>query len=166
MTSSNPPDFAQAWQQSMEEWTRAWTGLVQPAQEGEKPPPTPTEVWKRSSDRWLTAWSSFLEETMSRPDFAASAGQTLNRMLDVQKPMRDQSEATMQRWLEAMNMPSRSDLLRLARQLNEVNARLDELGDRVEEIQDALADLGGDEGQKESSGSRNGRATAGARRRS
>lgn len=166
MTSSNPPDFAQAWQQSIEEWTRAWTGIVQPTQEGERPPPTPTEAWKRSSDRWLTAWSNFLEESMSRPDFAASAGQTLNRMLDVQKPIRDQREATMQRWLEAMNMPSRADLVRLSRQLNDVNARLDELGDQIEELQDALADLDTGNGAEQPRKSRNGRAKSGAGRRS
>jgi hypothetical protein len=137
MTSS-PPDFAEAWRESWEEWARAWTGLVQPAAEGEKPPPTPAEAWKRSMDRWLGAWSAFLEDMSTTPAFAAASGQTLNRVLDVQKPLRDQTEATMQRWLEAINMPSRSDFVRLARQINEVNARLDEIGDRVEDIQDAI----------------------------
>jgi len=141
MTSSSPPDFAAAWRDSWEEWARAWTGLVQPTAEGERPPPTPAEAWKRSMDRWLGAWSSFIEDMSTTPAFAAASGQTLNRVLDVQKPVRDQTEATMQRWLEAVNMPSRADFVRLARQLNEVNARLDELGDRMEEIQDAVAAL-------------------------
>jgi hypothetical protein len=139
--TSGPPDFATAWRESWEDWARAWTGLVQLPAEGEKPPPTPAEAWKRSMDRWLGAWSSFLEEMSTTPTFAAASGQTLNRVLDVQKPIRDQTEATMQRWLEAINMPSRADFVRLARQINEVNARLDELGDRMEEIQDALAAL-------------------------
>lgn len=141
MAGSNPPDLAQAWQQSWEEWARAWAGLTQPVPEGEKPPPTPSEVWKRSMDRWLNAWSSYLEETMTQPEFAASAGQMLNRTLDVQKPLREGTEAAMQRWLEAVNMPSREDIIRLARGLNDVNARLDEIGDRIEQIQDALAAL-------------------------
>ena len=141
MTSSSPPDFAAAWRDSWEEWARAWAGLVQPAAEGEKPPPTPAEAWKRSMDRWLGAWSSFLEDMSTTPAFAAASGQALNRVLDVQKPVRDQTEVTMQRWLEAVNMPSRADFVRLARQLNEVNARLDELGDQMEEIQDAVAAL-------------------------
>lgn len=138
MTTSNPPDFARAWQESWEEWGRAWMALAQPAPEGEKPPPTPAEAWKRSMDRWLGAWAGFLEETTTTPAFAAASGQTLSRMLDVQKPVRDQTEAMMQRWLEAINMPSRADVVRLARQLNEITARLDELGDKVEEIQDRL----------------------------
>jgi len=138
MTTSNPPDFASAWQQSWEDWARAWTALAQPVPEGEKPPPTPTEAWKRSMDRWLSAWSNFLEESMSTPGFASASGQALNRMLDVQKPMRDRTEVTMQRWLEAANMPSRSDMIRLARQLNDITARLDELGEQVEDIQDAI----------------------------
>jgi hypothetical protein len=137
-TSSNPPDFAAVWKDSFEEWARAWAGYTQPAAEGEKPPPTPSEAWKRSMDRWLGAWSAFLEETMNTPNFAAASGQTLNRMLDVQKPIRDQTEETMQRWLEAINVPSRSDFVRLARQLNDVNARLDAITDQLEEIQDAL----------------------------
>ena len=139
MTTNKPPDFTEAWQQSWEEWTRAWTGLTTPAAPGEKPTPTPADAWKRSMDRWLTAWAGYLEESMSRPEFAASAGQTLNRVLDVQKPLREGTESAMQRWLEAVNMPSREDIVRLARQLNDVNARLDELGDRVEEIGDAVA---------------------------
>jgi hypothetical protein len=142
MTTSNPPDFARAWRESWEEWANAWAGMVQPTTEGEKPPPTPAEAWKRSMDRWLNAWSGYLEEMSTTPAFAAASGQTLNRVLDMQKPLRDQTEAAMQRWLEAINMPSRADIVRLARQLNEVNARLDELGDRVEELQDAVAALG------------------------
>ncbi|MGE0541471.1 MAG: poly(R)-hydroxyalkanoic acid synthase subunit PhaE [Dehalococcoidia bacterium] len=138
MTTSNPPDFATAWRDSFEEWARAWAGYTQPAAEGEKPPPTPSEAWKRSMDRWLGAWATFLEESMNSPNFAATSGQTLNRMLDVQKPIRDQTEETMQRWLEAINVPSRSDFVRLARQLNDVNARLDAIADQIEGIQDAL----------------------------
>lgn len=138
MTTSNPPDFAEAWRQSWEEWARAWAGLTQPPAEGEKPAPSPAEAWKRSMDRWLSAWTGVLEDAGQRPEFAASSGQALNRMLDIQKPLRDQTEATMQRWLDALNMPSRADLVRLARQVNDVNARLDELGDRIEEILDAV----------------------------
>src|SRR5262245_33634832 len=100
MTTNNPPDFAAAWRQSWEEWAQAWTALAQPVPEGEKPPPTPSEVWKRSMDRWLNAWASFLEEQTTQPAFAAAAGETLNRTLDVQKPLRDATEASMQRWLE------------------------------------------------------------------
>jgi hypothetical protein len=137
-TSSNPPDFAAVWKDSFEEWARAWAGYTQPGAAGEKPPPTPSEAWKRSMDRWLGAWSTFLEETMNSPNFAAASGQTLNRMLDVQKPIRDQTEETMQRWLEAINVPSRADIVRLARQLNDVTARLDAISDQIEEIQDAL----------------------------
>ena len=143
MTTSNPPDFAEVMRQSWEEWARAWTGLVQPPAEGEKPPPTPSEAWKRSMDRWLGAWSAYLEDMSTTPQFAAASGQALNRMLDVQKPLRDQTEVSMQRWLEAVNMPSRTDFVRLARQINEVNARLDALDDRLDEIQDALTDGGG-----------------------
>jgi hypothetical protein len=106
MTSSNPPDFVAAWRESWEEWARAWTGMIQPVAEGERPPPTPTEAWKRSMDRWLSAWSAYLEDATTQPAFAALSGQTLNRVLDVQKPLRDGTEATMQRWLEAINMPS------------------------------------------------------------
>jgi hypothetical protein len=141
MTSTNLPDFATAWRESWEEWARAWAGFVEPQQEGGRPPPTPTEAWKRSMDRWLSAWSAFLEEITTTPAFAAASGQTLNRVLDIQKPLRDQTEEAMQRWLEAINMPSRADIVRLARQLNDVNARLDQLDDRLEDIQDRLDGL-------------------------
>lgn len=139
MTSSNPADFFSIWQQSWDDWARAWTGLAQPLAQAEPPPPTPGEAWKRSTDRWLNGWSAFLEDVTTRPGFATAAGQTLNRVLDIQKPLREQTETTMQRWLEALNMPSRADLIRLARQINEVNARLDDLGDQVEEIEDRLS---------------------------
>lgn len=140
MTNSNPVDFFTIWQQSWDEWTRAWTGLLQPLAQTDSPPPTPGEAWKRSADRWLNGWSAFLEDVSTRPSFATAAGQTLNRVLDVQKPLREQTEAAMQRWLEWFNMPSRADLIRLARQVNEANARLDDLGDQIEEIRDQLAE--------------------------
>lgn len=142
MTTNNPPDFAQAWQQSWQEWASAWSHMAQPAADDQPPAPTPAEAWKRSMDRWLTAWSGFLEETMTQPDFAKAAGQMLNRTLDVQKPLRDSTETAMQRWLEAVNMPTRHDIIRLAEQVNEVNARLDDLGDRIDEIADVVATLG------------------------
>lgn len=162
MTSSNPPDFATAWKDSWEEWARAWAGYTQPVAEGEKPPPTPSEAWKRSMDRWLSAWSGFLEESMTTPEFAAASGQALSRVLDVQKPLRDQTEETMQRWLEVVNMPSRSDVIRLARQINEVNARLDEIGDRLDEIGDALADLATSRGERSAEGNAPVRARRGS----
>lgn len=142
MTTNNPPDFTQAWQQSWEEWAKAWAQLAQPVPEGEKPGPTPAEAWKRSMDRWLGAWSGYLEAATTTPEFAKAAGQLLNRTLDLTKPVREGTETTMQRWLTAINMPTRHDLIRLAEQVNEVNARLDDLGDRIEEIADAVAALG------------------------
>ena len=162
-TGSNPPDFVQVWQESWQEWLRAWTSLPEATPPGERPPPTPGEAWKRSMDRWLTAWSGFLEDRMSQPAFAAASGQALNRVLDVQKPLRDQTEATMQRWLEAMNMPSRGDLVRLARQINDVNARLDDLSDQLESIEDALAVLA-DQADTDGKSSRSTGARNGARR--
>lgn len=144
MTMSNPPDFTEAWRQSWEEWSRAWTGLA--ASTGgdtasATSTPTPAEAWKRSMDRWLNSWSTFLEETMTRPEFAAGYGRTLDTMLNVQKPLREATESTMQRALDTLNMPSRHDIVRLAGQVNEVNARLDDLSDKVDEILDALAAL-------------------------
>jgi|GEM_PF-2009084 len=151
MTNSNPPDFTEHWRQSLEEWAQAWTALAQPPAEAEqpaeggKPATTPAEVWKRSMDRWLGAWSGYLEESMARPEFIAATGKALSRSLDVQKPIKDQTEESMKRWLEAVNMPSRNDITRLARQMNDITARLDEMGDRIEELIDAVTAIrGGD----------------------
>lgn len=158
MTSSNPVNVFEIWQESWNDWVRAWTALAQPLAQAEPPPPTPGEAWKRSTDRWLNAWSTFLEDVTTRPSFATAAGQTLNRVLDVQKPLRQQTEAAMQRWLELLNMPSRADLIRLARQLNDVNARLDDLADQVEEIRDQLAEQPAVEERKSANGNSPARA--------
>ena len=62
----------------------------------------------------------------------------LDSVLNVEKPLRDQTATLMQFWLEFINMPSRQDVVRLATQLNDANARLDDLQELVESLQDQL----------------------------
>jgi len=147
MAEKSAPDFGEAWRQSWQEWASAFgafgppaarpAGDVAPAAE----PPTPTEAWKRSADVWLAAWTEYLETNMVRPEFAAGVGQSLDSMLNVAKPLGEQNDAAMQRFLRAANMPSRQDIVRLASQVNDVNARLDDLSDQMEQIGDLLATL-------------------------
>jgi hypothetical protein len=139
--NESTPSPAQLWAQAFQTWASAWSALAgQPAQGGGAPA-DPIQLWNQALDRWIEGWSAFFEETLHTPEAAAAGGRLLDALLNVEKPLRERTAATMQYWLEFLNMPTRQDLIRVLSQLNEVNARLDELLERVEELSDRLAML-------------------------
>ncbi len=135
------PSPAQLWAQAFQTWASAWSALAGQPTSGEGPPADPIQLWNQALDRWIEGWSAFFEETLHTPEAAAAGGRMLDALLNVEKPLRERTAATMQYWLEFLNMPTRQDLIRVLSQLNEVNARLDELLERVEGLSDRLAAL-------------------------
>ncbi|MER3420840.1 MAG: hypothetical protein C4290_10095 [Chloroflexota bacterium] len=139
--NESTPSPAQLWAQAFQTWAGAWSALAGQSAQGEGAPADPIQLWNQALDRWIEGWSAFFEETLHTPEAAAASGRMLDALLNLEKPLRERTAATMQYWLEFLNMPSRQDLIRVLSQLNEVNARLDELLDRVEDLSDRLAAL-------------------------
>ena len=125
----------------MTAWTDAWRGALGPGRSADVAPPDPFTLWQKSVDQWLATMTTQLEQTLQNPDTAGAGGRFLDSLLNVEKPVRERTAATMQLWLEFLNLPTRRDLIRVATQLNDANARLDELQELVETILDRLDEL-------------------------
>jgi hypothetical protein len=78
---------------------------------------------------------------LQTPEAAAISGRMLDAWLNIEKPLREQTAEAMEFWLGFFNLPSRSGLIDVAVQVNEANARLDELHDLVEALSDEVAEL-------------------------
>ena len=143
MPANAAPQPSELWTQAFKTWTDAWMAFTGQTRADDGTRRDPFALWQRSFDEWLSGWSALLEQTLSRPETAAASGRMLDQILNVERPVRERTASTMQYWLEFVNMPSRNDLLRLATNLNDANARLDSLQQQLEDPQDQVREHSG-----------------------
>lgn len=94
----------------------------------------PFELWRQVYEANERAWNSALERAMSTPAFAESQGKLLETMLQAQKAVRD----NMRTYLETINVPTREDIARLGELVVGLEEKVDQVLDRLEEVEDAL----------------------------
>ena len=140
MTTDSVPSPADLWMQAGQTWMDGWAALAGQPATGDGAPADPFRLWQRSFDQWLEGWSALFEQTLSRPETAEASGRLLDALLNIQKPLREQTATTMQYWLEFWNMPTRREQIRTAKQLNDVTDRLDEVQEQLWDLADRLAD--------------------------
>jgi Poly(R)-hydroxyalkanoic acid synthase subunit (PHA_synth_III_E) len=152
------------WRKQFEESTQAWTrlvsqapappadplafwrpvlnqGLEQWARMFSQTPLTPdlAAQWKQFLDQWIEAWSRVLNQSMHTEAFAQLMGRSLEGWLAAQAPVKKAGEQAMEQAVTALNLASRSQLPAAAKQIVELEERLE----RVEEgVQDILRRLG------------------------
>jgi poly(hydroxyalkanoate) synthase III subunit E len=145
------------WRKQFEEGTQAWTRLLT---QTPLPPTDPLAFWrpvldqglgtwarlfaqspaspdfmrqwKQFLDQWIEAWSRVLGQTMNTEAFAQLMGKSLDQFLSVQGPMKKATEQSVDAALQTLNLASRSQLTGVARQIVE-------LEERIERIEDGLA---------------------------
>jgi hypothetical protein len=128
---------AELWAQAFQTWIDGWRALAVPSAAAD-----PFQLWRRSYDQWLAAWSVVLEGMLQTPEAAAASGRMLDAILNIEKPVRERTASTMQYWLDFFNLPSNNGLQRLAVQVNDANARLDDLQEQLEDLADQVAKRG------------------------
>ena len=143
MPANPAPQPSELWTQAFKTWTDAWMALAGQTRTDDGTRADPFALWQRSFDQWLSGWSALLDQTLSTPEAAAAGGRMLDQILNVERPVRERTASTMQYVLEFLNMPSRNDLLRLATNLNDTNARLDSLQQQLEDLQDQVREQSG-----------------------
>jgi poly(hydroxyalkanoate) synthase III subunit E len=95
--------------------------------------------WKQFLDQWIEAWSRVLNQSMHTEAFAQLMGRSLEGWLAAQAPVKKAGEQAMEQAVTALNLASRSQLTAVAKQIVELEERLE----RVEEgVQDILRRLG------------------------
>jgi len=146
------------WRKQFEESAAAWTRMVGQVQA--PPPPTdPTAFWrpvlnqgieqwarlfaqtpmtpdlatqwKQFMDQWIEAWSKALGQAMNTDAYAQMMGKYLDQWLVASAPMKKAAEQQIDQALQTLNMASRSQLTAVAKQIVELEERLERMEDTL-----------------------------------
>ncbi|MGH7353586.1 MAG: poly(R)-hydroxyalkanoic acid synthase subunit PhaE [Candidatus Rokuibacteriota bacterium] len=157
--SATTNQLFEAWRRQFEEAAQTWSRMLTPS----APPPTdPTAFWrpvlnqgletwaklfaqtpvtpdlmtqwKQFLDQWIEAWSKALGQAMSSEAYAQTMGKYLDQWLVAQAPMKKAAEQQIDQALTALNLASRSQLTSVARQIVELDERVERLEDMIGEV--------------------------------
>jgi hypothetical protein len=145
------------WRRQLEESTQAWARLVGQAPSAPAAAPDPLAFWrpvlnqgleqwarlfaqtpaspelmgqwKQFLDQWIEAWSRVLGQAMGTEHFAQLLGRSLEGWLAAQAPLKRAGEQALEQTLAGLNLASRSQLTALAKQVVDIEERLE----RIEE---------------------------------
>lgn len=121
-----PPDPMAFWRPVVDQWVQAWARLLA------QTPMTPDVLtqYKQFLDQSIDAWSRALGHAMNTEGFAQLLGRYLDQWLAVYGPARKAGDQAVESALQTLNIASRSQATTLARQVVEVDERVE----RVEEM--------------------------------
>jgi hypothetical protein len=104
----------------------------------ETPKFDPFAPWKQFQGPMMDAWSKAMSEAVASDDFAKSMGDYLNSYLETSAPLQKQFEATMEKYLQGMQLPSRAEVLHLSERLTGLEMRLDDMEAKLDQILELL----------------------------
>ncbi len=127
---SQAADPAQFWRPFMDQGIAAWSKLLAQG------PVTPDLMaqWKQFLDQWIAAWGKVLEQSMGTEAFAQALGKQLEQWLSMQGPAKKAADEATEATLAALGVPSRAQVVGVARQLEDLEDRLEGLEDRLAEV--------------------------------
>jgi Poly(R)-hydroxyalkanoic acid synthase subunit (PHA_synth_III_E) len=158
---SDTTQFFDMWRKQLEESTQAWTRLVSQAQPPTTPPdptafwrpvlnqgleqwarmfaqtpasPDLMAQWKQFLDQWIEAWSRVLGQAMNSETFAQQMGRSLDGWLAAQAPVKKAVDQAVEQALVALNLASRTQLTGVAKQIVELEERLERVEDGIQAI--------------------------------
>jgi len=158
MADATPNQLFELWRKQVEESTQAWTRLVSQRAPTVGPPdptafwrpvldqgfetwaklfaqtPATPELlpqWKQYIDQWIEAWSKVLGQAMGTEQFAKLLGQSLDQFLATHGPLRRAAEQQTEQALQALQLPSRSQVTAVAKIIVELEERIERLEDSI-----------------------------------
>jgi hypothetical protein len=133
-----PPDPLAFWRPVMAQGLEAFARLF-----AQTPvPPDLAAQWKALMDQWLEAWSKAFGQAMSTEAYAQLMGQTLDQWLAAQAPARKATEQALGQALATLNLASGTQLTAVARQIVELEERLERVEDGIAAILERLEERG------------------------
>ncbi|OLB48235.1 MAG: hypothetical protein DMD98_09530 [Candidatus Rokuibacteriota bacterium] len=136
--AATPPDPTVFWRPVLDQGLQTWAKLF-----GQTPAtPELLTQWKQFLDQWIEAWSKILGQAMGTEQFAKLMGQSLDQVLVLQAPFRKAAEQHTEQALQALGLPSRNQVTGVAKQIVELEERIERLEDRIDAV---LRRLGGKE---------------------
>jgi len=121
------PDPTAFWRPVLDQGVQTWAKLFA------QTPATPELLtqWKQFLDQWIESWSKVLGQAMGTEQFAKMMGQSLDQMLVTAAPAKKVVDQQIEQALQALNLPSRSQLTAIAKQIVELEDRIDRLEDSI-----------------------------------
>jgi hypothetical protein len=146
----------EAWRKQFEESAAAWTRML-----GQSPPtatdptafwrpvlnqgleqwarllaqtpmsPDLAAQWKQFIDQWIEAWSKALGQAMNTEAYAEMMGKYLDQWMVANAPMKKAAEQQVDQALQMLNLASRSQLTAVAKQIVELEERLEGMEDTL-----------------------------------
>jgi hypothetical protein len=118
--------------QGIEQWARLFA----------QTPVTPdlAAQWKHFIDQWIEAWSKALGHAMNTEAYAAMMGRYLDQWLVTAAPMKKAAEQQIDQALATLNLASRTQLTAVAKQIVELEERLERMEDMLGAILKRLGD--------------------------
>ena len=89
----------------------------------------PFTMWKGIYEKTEENWNEVLQETMKKESFSKDLGQTLNYYLSYQEIVKKMTED----YLKQANMPSRGEIADIASLIINIEEKVDDFEDRVED---------------------------------
>jgi hypothetical protein len=87
--------------------------------------------WKQFLDQSIEAWSKALGQVMHTEGFAQAMGRSLEQWLVSYAPAKKAADQSIDAALQAFNLPTRAQVTSLAKQIMELEERLDRLDDGI-----------------------------------
>ncbi len=133
-----PVDPQAFWRPFMDQGMAAWSKVMT---QGTASPDLMAQ-WKQFLDQWIAAWAKVLEQAMSTETFAQTMGKQLEGFLHTAGPVKKAAEQQVEAGLSALGLPSRSQVVDLARQIVQLEEKVDGLEDRLDAILKRLNEVG------------------------
>jgi hypothetical protein len=89
---------------------------------------------KQFLDQWIATWGRALEQAMSTEAFAQVLGQQLQIFLNAASPTRKAAEQHVEATLSGLGLPSRTQVVSLAKQVVQLEKKIEGLEDRLDTV--------------------------------
>jgi hypothetical protein len=122
-----PTDPMAFWRPVLNQGLEQWARLFAQA------PVTPdlAAQWKQFIDQWIDAWSKALGHVMNTEAYAGMMGRYLDQWLVSAAPMKKAADQQIEQALTTLNLASRTQLTAVARQIVELEERLERMEDTL-----------------------------------
>ncbi len=127
------------WRPFMDQGMAAWSKVMTQG----TPSPDLMTQWKQFLDQWIAAWARVLEQAMGTESFARTMGKQLEIFLNAAGPVRKATEQQVEASLAGLGLPSRTQVVGLAKHVVQLEEKIDGLEDRLEAILKRFNDLTG-----------------------
>ena len=131
------PDPQAFWRPFMDQGMQAWSKVMTQGQ----PSPDLMSQWKQFLDQWIAAWSKVLEQAMGTESFAQAMGKQLEGFLNQAGPVKKAAEQHIEATLAGLGVPSRSQVVGIAKQIIALEEKIDGVDDRIDAMLKRLEEL-------------------------